>query len=231
MPIQKPKIGETTKQFTNALHEQLTIAMADDPKSRLHLIIEFKLPGEGTADYCYYPPVNGVPVVLMLQGPKNTEGVADCNLLPGKKTAIMLLNDKLAEDKGPLGEWGVRLIFNRKSRSLMIYGVHLDHISEFLAKEASLAPKQQFASLPTYLSASAIAEAEPIKTITLDEYKALKARKITPEQAEEEVQMQAAIAASQAQAQADEWTEATTKKAKKAKYQGGNEFKLLNFKV
>ena len=143
--IQKPKIGQTTKEFTEAIYEQLTIAMQTDPSARLHLILEFKLPGEGPAEYCYFPATNGVPIVLMLQGPQNPNlgNKPDPNLLPGKKTAIMLLNEKLEADSSPLGEWGARLLFNKKTRSLMIYAMHLDHVSEFLAKEAQLAPSRK----------------------------------------------------------------------------------------
>lgn len=184
----KSKIAAAIASFTDAIYEQMELALRDTPAAKSFCLLKFNLPGQGVEEYCYF---EGVPIVLMLQGPKSeATGKPDPLLLPGHKSVISLVNNKLSESKGVLGDWGVRLLFNRADRTLQIFAAHLDYASEFLKKEADLAPRatlkpprfgnpsesSQSSQSSQASEASEISKAPAPVTMTLAEYRAMKAK-------------------------------------------------------
>ena len=201
----KTKIAAAMGLFTNAIYEQIELALLDTPAAKSFCLLKFNLPGQGSSEYCYF---EGVPIVLMLQGPKSqVTGKPDPALLPGRKTVIELVNFKLSEDKGVLGDWGVRLLFNRADRTLQIFAAHLDYASEFLKKEAELAPRAiiKASRRPEAVEKIDLSETCVVGlTMTLTEYRAMKAREKTGAAAAEGAESaQSAESAESAQELAD----------------------------
>jgi hypothetical protein len=143
---------ELMNSFVDALFNDAKISWKemDQNKWAYNRIAAFSLPGSGaqtTMTYWTDPsdPQQGVPIVLLLQGERDREtGELHPERLPGGKTAIQLLDDRLNEVDAPAG---VQLLFEKSTKELHVYIVDLDRMDEWTTfiQSASQKPKERVA--------------------------------------------------------------------------------------
>jgi hypothetical protein len=129
---------ELMTTYVEALLDEAKIAFTelDQNKWAYNRIAKFNLPGSGAPAKTTYwtlpsDPEHGVPFVLLLQGERDREtGQLHPERLPGGKTAIQLLNQRLNEIDAPAG---VQLLFEKSSKELHVYIVDLDRMDDWEA--------------------------------------------------------------------------------------------------
>jgi hypothetical protein len=140
---------ELMTSFVDALFSETKVALTEliHHKWPYNRVGQFTLPGSSASPNTTYwadpaDPHNGVPIVLLLQGERDREtGVLHPERLPGRKTAVQLLNDRLNAIDAPVG---AQLLFEKSTKELHLYIIDLDHMDkweEFIVK--STVPKQE----------------------------------------------------------------------------------------
>jgi len=138
--------------FVERLLEETYAAFREmDGVASHNLVIKFSLPNQASATSGAYwsgsdsadSTKNGIPIVMLLQGERDREtGKLHPERLPGGKTAIQLLNERLVVLAAPCS---VELLFDKRSKELEVYVFDHERVPEwedFKTKK----PRQQFIS-------------------------------------------------------------------------------------
>jgi hypothetical protein len=134
-----------TEKLFDETHKTFQEMVGPEGHGDFNLVAKFCLPNQGASPRATYwtgsnddATKNGIPIVMFLQGDLDREdGTLHPERLPGGKTAIQLVNERL--DKAD-ARCSITLFFDKRSKELHVFLYDHDHKAEF---DAFIAKKKQ----------------------------------------------------------------------------------------